>query len=75
MPILTLRLTVVKLAPDVRSAACECCCWKHLMPWGTRTKAVRDPQLHQVVVQRYRCCRCRHTVRVYLAGVDLATQP
>jgi transposase-like protein len=44
------------------------------MRWGTHTKAVRDPRLHAVTVQRYRCCRCRHAFRVYPDGVDRATQ-
>lgn len=74
MPILTLRLPVVKLAPGERPPACSRCSWTRLMRWGTHTKYVRDPQLHQVAVQRYRCCRCRHTFRVYPDGVDRATQ-
>lgn len=74
MPILTLRLPVVKLAPTERPAFCPRCGWKRLMRWGTPTKAVRDPHVHQVAVQRYRCCRCRHAFRVYPDGVDRATQ-
>lgn len=41
---------------------------------GHPTKQVRDPQLHQVTVHRYRCCRCHCSFRVYPAGVDRATQ-
>jgi hypothetical protein len=44
------------------------------MRWGTLTKRVRDPKLQQVTVVRYRCCRCRHTFRVYPDGVDRSTQ-
>lgn len=44
------------------------------MRWGTHTKTVCDPQLHQVTVQRYRCCRCRCDFCVYPDGVDRATQ-
>jgi transposase-like protein/DNA-directed RNA polymerase subunit RPC12/RpoP len=74
MPILTLRLPDVNLSPSTRPAACPTCGWKRLMRWGTFTKRVRDPQLHNVTVFRYRCCRCQRSFRVYPHGVDRATQ-
>jgi transposase-like protein/DNA-directed RNA polymerase subunit RPC12/RpoP len=74
MPILTLRLPDVTLSPTTRPAACPTCGWKRLMRWGTRTKRVRDPKLHQVTVHRYRCCRCQRSFRVYPDGIDRATQ-
>jgi transposase-like protein len=74
MPMLTLRLPDVKLVSVGRPSACPTCAWKRLMRWGTLTKRVRDPKLHQVTVHRYRCCRCQHAVRVYRDGVDRATQ-
>jgi DNA-directed RNA polymerase subunit RPC12/RpoP len=74
MPILTLRLPDVKLAPTTRPAACPTCAWKRLMRWGILTKRVRDPKLQQVAVHRYRCCRCQHSFRVYPNGIDRATQ-
>jgi len=74
MPILTLRVPNVNLTPPARPAACPICGWKRLMRWGALTKAVRDPNVQQVSVHRYRCCRCHRTFRVYPAGVDRATQ-
>jgi transposase-like protein len=44
------------------------------MRWSTLTKPVRDPRLYAVTLHRYRCCRCRHSFRVYPDGVDRATQ-
>jgi transposase-like protein len=35
---------------------------------------VRDPQIHEVVVYRYRCCSCHRTFRVYPQGVSRASQ-
>jgi len=35
---------------------------------------VRDPQLRNVRVYRYKCCHCRRTYRQYPQGVDRADQ-
>jgi transposase-like protein len=35
---------------------------------------VRDSKLQQVIVQRYRCCRCHRTWRHYPEGIDRADQ-
>ncbi len=41
---------------------------------GGTVKRVTDPQLTEVVVYRYRCCRCRRTFRHYPPGMDRACQ-
>lgn len=45
-----------------------------LQRWGRALKPVRDPQVRQVVVQRYRCATCGRTFRWYPAGVTAADQ-
>jgi hypothetical protein len=74
MPILTLRLADVNSTPTSRPAICPTCTSRLLVRWGRPAKPARDPQLHQVTTQRYRCFACRHAFRVYPTGVDRATQ-
>jgi hypothetical protein len=42
--------------------------------WGRVHKPVRDPQLREVDVRRYRCERCRRTFRHYPEGLGPADQ-
>lgn len=74
MAIITLRLNAVKTHPEERPTACRYCGHSILQKWGTVAKPVRDPQVHQVLVARYRCCRCQRTFRHYPQGVERADQ-
>jgi len=74
MAIIVLKLPDVKYEPDGRPEKCPSCGNDILQRWGGQAKKIRDPQLKQVVVYRYRCCRCRHSFRQYPEGVDQAQQ-
>lgn len=73
-----MSIVVLKL-PEVKEEAgrprrCPVCKGETFQRWGGQVKQVRDPQVKQVVVYRYRCCGCRHTFRHYPEGVDQAQQ-
>jgi transposase-like protein/DNA-directed RNA polymerase subunit RPC12/RpoP len=74
MAIITLRLITVNEHPTTRPAGCRYCGHAILQKWGTVLKAVRDTQLHQVRVTRYRCAACHRTFRHYPAGIQRADQ-
>jgi transposase-like protein len=74
MSIIVLKLPDVKTRPDGRPEKCPSCGYDIFQRWGGQTKRLRDPQVKQVVVYRYHCCRCRHTFRQYPEGVDQAQQ-
>lgn len=74
MAIVTLRLPDVKLDADRRPSCCLHCGWKRVQRWGACRKPIRDSKLRQVVIQRYRCFRCRRTWRHSPLGVDRADQ-
>jgi hypothetical protein len=73
MSIIVLKLPEVKLDSE-RPNRCPSCKGGIFQSWGKQLKTIRDPQIEQVVVTRYRCCQCRHTFRCYPAGVDQAQQ-
>ena len=73
MSIVVLKLPEVK-EEGGRPRRCPVCKGETFQRWGGQVKQVRDPQVKQVVVYRYRCCGCRHTFRHYPAGVDQAQQ-
>ncbi len=53
--------------------ACPYCGRKTLKPHQLRCrKAIRDTKWEEVVVQRWKCLRCRRTFRVYPQGVSQA---
>ncbi len=74
MAIITLRLTAVNSHPADRPTACWHCGHSILQKWGTVIKPIRDSQLQQVLVQRYRCCECQRTFRHYPPGVERTDQ-
>jgi len=76
MAIITLRLSAVNSHPADCPAACRYCGHAILQKWATVTKPVRDSQVNQVVVHRYRCGRdrCQRTFRHYPPGVERADQ-
>ena len=73
MSIVVLKLPEVKTQIG-RPNRCPSCKGETFQRWGGSLKEVRDPQVKQVVVYRYRCCQCRHTFRQYPEGVDQARQ-
>jgi transposase-like protein len=74
MSIVTLHLPEVKCFTENRPSRCPYCPGETFQRWGGALREVRDPHIQQVVVYRYRCCRCRRTFRHYPAGVDRASQ-
>ncbi len=70
MAIITLCLAEVKSSVEKRPSACPYCGSMILQGWGKVAKPVRDPQLREVEVRRYRCGGCGRTFRHYPQGVD-----
>lgn len=74
MSIIVLKLPDVKPEAENRPEKCPACGYDILQRWGGQRKQLRDPQIKEVMVYRYYCCRCRHTFRDYPEGVDQAQQ-
>jgi transposase-like protein len=74
MSIVTLQLPDVKDCQEKRPNRCPYCTGETFQRWGGAGKRVIDPHLGEVLVYRYRCCRCRRTFRHYPAGIDRAQQ-
>lgn len=74
MAIITLRLSAVNTEPTTRPTGCRYCGHLVLQKWGTVNKAVRDTELRQVRVTRYRCEACQRTFRHYPIGIQRADQ-
>jgi transposase-like protein len=74
MSIVTLQLPEVKACETSRPKQCPVCKGETFQRWGGRVRKVRDPRIHEVVVYRYRCCRCKHTFRHYPSGIRQASQ-
>lgn len=74
MAIVTLNLAEVNQETDVRPQACPHCGSSLLQGWGKVRKPLRDPQLEEVEVRRFRCCGCGRTFRHYPEGVGPADQ-
>ena len=73
MSIVVLKLPEVKVEVE-RPTQCPACKGETFQRWGGQVRQIRDPQVKEVMVYRYRCCACRHTFRHYPAGVDRAQQ-
>ena len=73
MSIVVLKLPEVKTESG-RPTRCPACKGETFQSWGKRIRTIRDPQVKQVMIVRYRCCACRHTFRYYPEGVDQAQQ-
>jgi transposase-like protein len=69
-----LRLPDVKRKTADRPKGCPYCQGEILQRWGQVKKPVRDTQVRNVWVYRYRCCRCRRTFRHYPEGTRRADQ-
>jgi hypothetical protein len=74
MAIVTLRLPEVKAAAEKRPGKCPHCGCAVLQRWGNVSKPVIDPQIHWVLLYRYRCTGCRKTFRHYPQGISSADQ-
>jgi transposase-like protein len=74
MTIVTLSLAEVNDEINCRPRGCPRCGSTLLQGWGTVSKPVRDPQLKEVEVRRFRCCDCGRTFRHYPEGVSQADQ-
>lgn len=74
MSIVVLQLADVKGEKEERPRKCPYCSGEIFQRWGRVKKPIRDQQVQQVGVYRYRCGRCRRTFRDYPEGVDRADQ-
>lgn len=74
MSIIVLKLPDVKVGRAKRPGKCPSCKGEILQRWGGQVRRIRDPQVKEVLVYRYRCTHCRHTFRHYPEGVDQAQQ-
>lgn len=74
MAIVTLGLAEVNDEISTRPRGCPYCGSVLLQGWGKVAKPLRDTQLNEVEVRRYRCCDCQRTFRHYPEGVGPADQ-
>jgi transposase-like protein len=74
MKVLTIRLPLVKTHPADRPKECPHCASRYLHRHGSFPKPVKDHQIKQVIVCRYRCVHCRRTFRHYPEGVGRPDQ-
>jgi transposase-like protein len=74
MSILVLKLPDVKRRTDRRPRECPYCRGEIFQRWGRVKKAVRDTQMRNIWVYRYRCCHCKRTFRYYPEGCTCADQ-
>jgi len=74
MSIVVLNLPAVKRKIEERPKKCAYCEGETFQRWGQVNKRLKDTQVRQVKVYRYRCCHCKHTFRYYPEGVSYAQQ-
>ena len=74
MSIVVLKLPAVKRKREERPKKCPACAGETFQRWGQVNKPVKDTQVRNVTVYRYRCCHCKHTFRHYPEGVTQAQQ-
>lgn len=74
MSIVTLQLPEVKTCETSRPTQCPNCKGETFQRWGGAIRKVRDPRIHEVLVYRYRCCRCHRTFRHDPVGISQASQ-
>jgi len=68
MSIVVLKLPNVKRKTEARPKKCRYCEGNTFQRWGQVNKPVKDVQVRNVKVYRYRCCRCKRTFRYYPEG-------
>ncbi len=74
MAIVILSLAEVNDKIITRPRGCPNCGSVLLQGWGSASKPLRDTQLKEVEVRRFRCCDCGRTFRHYPEGVSRADQ-
>jgi len=74
MAIVVLKLETVKRKTEIRPSRCPYCEGKTFQRWGQVSKPVKDVQVRNVKVYRYRCCDCQRTFRHYPEGNTRADQ-
>jgi transposase-like protein len=74
MSIVVLKLPDVKQKREARPQRCQYCAGETFQRWGQVKKPVKDVQVRNVKVYRYRCCHCKRTFRDYPAGNTSADQ-
>jgi transposase-like protein len=74
MAIVILQLPDVKEKEENRPEKCPYCAGVTFQRWGGRKRKIKDPQIKEVIVYRYRCCRCKRTFRHNPAGISRAQQ-
>ena len=74
MSIVVLKLPEVKQKREERPQRCPYCARETFQRWGQVKKPVKDVQVRNVKVYRYRCCHCKRTFRDYPAGNTSADQ-
>jgi len=74
MSIVVLQLPNVKSEREKRPRQCPHCKGEILQRWGGSQKRVRDHEVKQAQVYRYRCTSCRRTFRHYPEGIDRPQQ-
>ena len=74
MSIVVLKLPDVKGYAENRPQQCPSCKGEIFQRWGGEIRKIKDQQVKEVIVYRYRCVRCRHTFRHYPEGIDQAQQ-
>lgn len=74
MSIVILQLPEVKGRETSRPKICPSCGGGTFQRWGGAVRKVRDPQIREVMVYRYRCCGCHHTFRHYPEGISPSSQ-
>lgn len=74
MAIVVLKLPDVKRKTEERPRKCRYCEGETFQRWGQVNKPVKDMQVRNVKVYRYRCCQCKRSFRHYPAGNSNADQ-
>ncbi len=74
MRVLTMGPPQVKSRPEDRPKRCPYCGSNYLHRHGCSIKPVKDHQVKQLAVHRYRCTQCRRTFRHYPEGVGRPDQ-
>ena len=74
MPIVIIQLPEVKEIEESRPEKCPYCAGDTFQRWGGRVRRIKDPQIKEGVVYRYRCCTCGRTFRHNPPGITRAQQ-
>ena len=74
MTIVLLQLPEVKRLEEKRPQKCPYCAGETFQRWGGRVRKIKDPQIKEVIVYRYRCCSCGRTFRHNPQGITRGHQ-